>query len=252
MTCKLCVAACPTGAISPKGVFNFSACYTHNYREFMGGFTDWVETVASSGSARNYRKKVTDQETASIWQSLAYGPNYKAAYCIAVCPAGDEVSAPFHEDRASFVKEIVKPLQEKQETVYVVAGSDAEAYAQKRFPHKIVKRVSNGLRPVTAAGFLRALPHVFQPGASKGLEAVYHFTFTGRESLHATVVIRDQKIQVLNGHQETPDLRVIADSESWVAFIRKDKNLLELLLIRKIRIQGAVRLLKAFARCFPA
>ena len=53
LECKLCVAACPTGAISPDGHFNFAACYTHNYREFMGGFGDWVETVAESGSARD-------------------------------------------------------------------------------------------------------------------------------------------------------------------------------------------------------
>ena len=45
LSCKLCVAACPTGAISPDGAFNFQACYTHNYREFMGGFGDWVETI---------------------------------------------------------------------------------------------------------------------------------------------------------------------------------------------------------------
>ena len=34
------MAACPVGAIAPNGDFNFSACYTHNYREFMGGFTE--------------------------------------------------------------------------------------------------------------------------------------------------------------------------------------------------------------------
>jgi epoxyqueuosine reductase QueG len=45
LECKLCVAACPTGAILPNGDFNFSACYTHTYREFMGGFGDWVETI---------------------------------------------------------------------------------------------------------------------------------------------------------------------------------------------------------------
>ena len=38
--CKLCVAACPVGAIAPDGQFDFAACYTHNYREFMGGFGD--------------------------------------------------------------------------------------------------------------------------------------------------------------------------------------------------------------------
>jgi len=33
LECKLCVAACPTSAIAPDGRFDFSACYTHNYRE---------------------------------------------------------------------------------------------------------------------------------------------------------------------------------------------------------------------------
>jgi epoxyqueuosine reductase QueG len=50
LTCKLCVAACPTGAIASDGHFDFSACYTHNYREFMGGFVNWTHTVAASGS----------------------------------------------------------------------------------------------------------------------------------------------------------------------------------------------------------
>src|SRR5436305_15175826 len=42
LECKLCVAACPVGAISAEGGFIFSAWYTYNYWEFMGGFTDWV------------------------------------------------------------------------------------------------------------------------------------------------------------------------------------------------------------------
>ena len=65
LECKLCVAACPVGAISPKGDFDFSACYTHNYREFMGGFTDWAEQVADSKSRLDYRNRVTDAESAS-------------------------------------------------------------------------------------------------------------------------------------------------------------------------------------------
>src|SRR5213083_2551895 len=121
--CRLCVAACPVGAISNEGDFNFSACYTHNYREFMGGFTDWVEQVADSGDAREYRGRVSDAESASMWQSLSFGANYKAAYCLAVCPAGEDVIAPFLNDRKEFLKDVVKPLQEKKETIYVVPGS---------------------------------------------------------------------------------------------------------------------------------
>src|SRR2546422_230208 len=84
LECKLCVAACPVGAIGADGAFNFSACYTHNYREFMGGFTDWVEQIAESKDALDYREKVSDPESASMWQSLSFGGNYKAAYCLVV------------------------------------------------------------------------------------------------------------------------------------------------------------------------
>ena len=71
LECKLCVAACPVGAIGPDGSFNFSSCFTHNYREFMGGFTDWVEQVADARDAIDYRRRISDPETASMWQSLS-------------------------------------------------------------------------------------------------------------------------------------------------------------------------------------
>src|SRR5262245_18401786 len=91
LECSLCVAACPVGAISHQGDFNFSACITHNYREFMGGFNDWVEQVVDSRSVPDYRSRINDAETASLWQSLSFGANYKSAYCMAVCPAGEDV-----------------------------------------------------------------------------------------------------------------------------------------------------------------
>jgi Fe-S-cluster-containing hydrogenase component 2 len=155
LECKLCVAACPVGAISPEGDFNFSACYTHNYREFMGGFTDWVEQVADSKNARDYRRRVSDAESASMWQSLSYGANYKSAYCLAVCPAGEDVIGPFLADRKTHLKEIVRPLQEKEETIYVTKNSDAEDHVAKRFPHKKIKHVGNSLRPNTIEVFLK-------------------------------------------------------------------------------------------------
>lgn len=139
LECKLCVAACPTGAIGSDGSFNFSACYTHNYREFMGGFNDWVEKIADSKDALDYRKKVSAAESVSMWQSLSFGANYKAAYCMAVCPAGEDVISPFLTDRKQYLENIVRPLQNKPETVYVVPKSDAESYVVRRFPHKETK-----------------------------------------------------------------------------------------------------------------
>src|SRR5215470_9930356 len=252
LECKLCVAACPVGAISPEGEFNFSACYTHNYREFMGGFTDWVGQVADSSSARDYRSRVSDAESASMWQSLSYGANYKAAYCLAVCPAGEEVIGPYLTDKAGHLRETVRPLQEKQETVYVVAGSDAEDHVARRFPLKTIKRVGNGLRPRSIQRFLSGLPLTFQPGKASKLNAVYHFTFTGKEPKEATVTIRDGTLQVQEGHQGKADLGVTADSETWLGFLAKERSLLWALLRRRIRIKGSPKLLVAFGKCFPS
>lgn len=252
LECKLCVAACPVGAIAADGHFDLAACYTHNYREFMGGFGDWVETVAASGSARRYRERVSASETNSMWQSLAYGPNYKAAYCLAVCPAGDDVISPFLEDRPAFLERVVDPLRRKEETVYVVAGSDAEAHVQRRFPHKHPKRVHSGLRPRSIQTFLATLPALFQRGRARDLDATLHFRFVGDERLDATVVIRDAAIAVERGLAGAPDLTVTADSRTWLRFLAGDANLLWSLLRRKIRLAGSLRLLRAFGRCFPS
>ena len=252
LSCKLCVAACPVGAISPDGKFDLASCYTHNYREFMGGFGDWVEQVADARNGIDLRKKSTRQETVSVWQSLAFGPNYKAAYCLSVCPAGEDVIGPFQADRKEFLDEIVKPLLEKEETIYVVPKSDAEDHVKKRFPHKKVKQVRGSLLPRTIKGFLSGMPHTFQRGQSAGLNAVYHLTFTGKEPRVATVVIKDKTIRVADGHEGTADLRLTADSETWLGFLAKERSLLWAFLRRKIRIKGSPMLLGALGKCFPS
>jgi ferredoxin len=252
LECKLCVSACPVGAIGTDGAFNFGACITHNYREFLGGFTDWVGDIADSKNAQDYRKKVTDSESVSMWQSLSFGANYKAAYCMAVCPAGEDVIRPFLEDRKGYLKEVVKPLQDKEETVYVVPGSDAEAHVARRFPHKKHKPVSNGLRVRSIQGFLAGLPLTFQRNQSEGLDATYHFTFIGEEECKATVVIRNKTLGVHDGHTGTGNIHVTADSRTWLGFLAKEKSIVWALLSRRIRIKGPPRLLLAFGRCFPS
>lgn len=253
LECKLCVAACPVGAIGSNGAFNFSACYTHNYREFIGGFTNWVEQIADSKNATDYRRRVADSESASMWQSLSFGANYKSAYCMAVCPAGDDVIAPFLTDRPQYLRDVVRPLQDKDETVYVVRGSDAEEYVARRFPNKQTKRVGNSLNRVRSIpAFLNGLPLAFQPNHANGLDVTYHFTFTGTEELRATIIISDQTLKVKEGHVGDADLQVTADSSTWLGFVAKERNLVWALLRRKIRIKGSPRLLLAFGECFPS
>jgi ferredoxin len=251
LTCKLCVAACPVGAIEPDGTFRFSACYDHNYREFMTGFGDFVEHITEAEDRFDLRDRVTIGETASMWQSLAYGPNYKAAHCIAVCPAGEDVIGPFLASRAGFVRDVVRPLTERAEPVYVVAGSDAERHVQKRFPQKHVRHIRSGLRARSAAGLFRAMPLTFQRGPATGWSAAFHFDLAGPGATKATVRIADGTLQVLEGLQGTPDLLVRATASDWLAIVDGRLHPVKAVLTRRLRTRGDVRLLRRFAACFP-
>ncbi len=99
------------GSDRARRKLNFGACYTRNYREFMSGFGDFVETIADSRNAHDYRARVSLPETVSMWKSLSYGANYKAASCMSVCPAGEDVIGPFLESRGRFLTDVVKPLR---------------------------------------------------------------------------------------------------------------------------------------------
>ena len=171
---------------------------------------------------------------------------------MAACPAGEDVIGPFLADRKGFLKDVVNPLQDKKEPVYVIPGSDAESYVTKRFPHKRPRRVGVGRRPKSIRSFLSVLPHLFQRHASAGLDATYHFTFTGEEAAEATVVIRDRAIRVDPGHAGTPDLRITADSRTWLGFLARERSLVWAMLRRRIVLKGSPRLLLAFGRCFPS
>ena len=251
LDCRLCVAACPVGAISPDGHFNFANCATHNYREFMSGFSDWVEQVVESKDKFDYRTRMALSETASMWQSLSFGPNYKAAYCVAACPAGEDVILLFLRNKPGFIKEIVRPLQEKVEPVYVIKGSDAESHVKKRFPGKKAKAVRSGLRPRNAEAFIFALPLLFQPGQAKKIDARYRFIFSGTEQLQADIVIRNGKLLVNPPEKSSPDVTIRADAQTWLRFLAEEISMAWALVTFRIRISGKLWLMKDFQKCFP-
>ncbi len=250
--CRLCVKICPVGAVKPMNSFNFMSCYSHNYHERLGGFQNWVENLVASKDPADYRRRVSDDETISMWQHLAIGAQTCCDRCMAVCPAGKTAIGEFLEDRRGFIQRHLKPFKDLPETIYVVKGSDAERHVRSNFPSKRVKPISKGTRPLSAAGFLQSLPLVFQPGQSKGLDARYHFTFTGAENLEGTVVIANQTVTVQEGLIGMPNLHVTADSQIWIKFLAREVNLLKALLTRRIKMKGAPTLMKAFAKCFPS
>jgi epoxyqueuosine reductase QueG len=140
--CNLCVASCPVGAIRTDGSFDFGACYTHTYGQFVSNFADWISDIADSEDAEDYHRRVSPGETVSKWRR-----QYRSGYCVSVCPAGEDVIGPFLADRRKHLDQVVRPLQQKPEYVYVTRGSNAEAHARRRFPGKILRYTESGIRP---------------------------------------------------------------------------------------------------------
>ena len=240
------------GAIGAEGSFDFGACMNHNYKEFMGGFQSYVETIADANNGMASRKEVADSEHGSWWQSLSFGANYKAAYCLAVCPAGEDVIGPYLKDKGAFKHTTLKPLTDKVENIYVVKNSDAEDHVINRFPNKSIRHVAIAIRPSSVEKFLMGLPFVFNRHQADGIDAVYHFRFSGAEERVATITIRGKTLKVEDGLVGKADLTVNADARTWIGFLRKERNMVWALLTRKLRLKDDPRLLVKFGKCFPA
>ena len=84
---------------------------------------------------------MNEGETLAVWQSLTYGGGYRCGYCMSVCPAGLDLIGPYLEAPRDYLKDVVKPLQERKENVYVLPGSEAGISMKNRFPNKTARPV---------------------------------------------------------------------------------------------------------------
>ena len=74
---------------------------------------------------------------------------------------------------------------------------------------------------------------------------------SGKEQKEATVTIRDGTLQVQDGHQGEADLRVTADSETWLGFLAKERSLLWALLRRQNPHQGVAEAAGGLRQVLP-
>jgi ferredoxin len=247
--CKSCVRACPTGAIGETGAFNFINCMTHNYRYRLGGFVDWVESIADG--RKTYRRRFSDAETVSMWQSLSYGANYTCCNCMGACPAGTDYLEEYQTDPHRYEREVVEDLLHRGGGVFVLPGSDAEARASALFPAERVRRVRSGVRPRSARAFLASLPLVFQPGQAKDVHASYHFIFSGADPLAGTVRIDGAKLTVVDGAEGQADLTISARGDDWLAILAGDLHPVWAVMTGRLKLKGDRKKLRDFQRCFP-
>ncbi|HEX6388334.1 MAG TPA: hypothetical protein VFZ89_02780, partial [Solirubrobacteraceae bacterium] len=94
-----------------------------------------------SEDADDYARRFTDAESSAMWQTLAYKPTVRCAYCVGVCPAGEDVVGLFTHDREKHLDRTIRRYQGRPEPVYVTPGSPAEDHVLRNFPAKRPRRV---------------------------------------------------------------------------------------------------------------
>jgi len=209
--CNLCVAACPVGAVRTNDHFDFFACLNHNYREFLFGFEDWVHTIAEADSPAAYSSKFDSNETRSMWQSLGFGPNYKAAFCQAVCPAGDDIIGPYMADKAAWRREVALPLMHKREDVYVQSGTRAEKVALRQ-KNKRVRYIDYRVGVSSPANFVLGLKHRFDPDRAQDVSVSVAFTFPDGTSRAAVVADGELTIHDVEPRTRNATIRFTGDN----------------------------------------
>ena len=133
LECKLCVAACPVGAITPDGDFDFSPA-----RRTTTG-SSWAASPTGcrqSPTARTPPTTVAGQrfgDRVDVAEPVVQA-ELQGGVLPGVCPAGEDVIGPYLDDRKGFMDLVLKPLQDKRETLYVLPDSEAKAHAEKRYP----------------------------------------------------------------------------------------------------------------------
>ena len=130
----------------------------------------------------------------------------------------------------------------------MIANTGAEETAKKN-PAKEIRYVNSTLRPTSIASFLVGVKLAFVPHRAKGLSLNLHFEFTGKESVKATINISDCKVDVQDGFVGEPDLRVFADSETWVKMLNEEISLPKALITRKLKLRGNPARMKEFKSC---
>jgi alkyl sulfatase BDS1-like metallo-beta-lactamase superfamily hydrolase len=220
----------------------------HNYHELFGGFQEWIEEIVSSRDVRSYRRKFRDSETGSKWQSLTCGHAYRCSYCMAVCPAGEETAKTFQSDKKGYIEKYVKSLRRKAEPVYVISETRAEKIA-KANNSKDVRYVRNTIRPTSVKTFLSGAGLLFNPEKAQGLSLTLHFEFSGKEQRNATINIANGKLEVREEMSGNADLRIRADSETWVNIVNEEVSPIKALLTGNLKLKGNPAHLNKFKSC---
>jgi len=223
--------------------------------------------MVSSKDMTEYLIRYSDSETMSMWQSLAYKPNIKCTYCMAVCPAGEDVLDNYTSNKKQYIQEVLNPLKNRNELVYVLPESKAETIV-KRNPNKEIRYVGNFARTFTEDATkevetetktqdqischdaVASMVHAFQPEIAGDLTADIQFRVSGSEPGTYYLHIEKGQCTFHEGEADNPALVILTPDEVWIAIVRGEIDGPVAFMQGKFKYEGDMGLLMKVPKMF--
>ncbi|MFC1919533.1 4Fe-4S double cluster binding domain-containing protein [Chloroflexota bacterium] len=86
--CRLCVKACPAGALKGEGQIDRRLCGENLFASGLRAFTRLLVAVATAESKEKAKEVVYSQRAREVWQALETGSYYSCWACQNACPVG--------------------------------------------------------------------------------------------------------------------------------------------------------------------
>jgi putative sterol carrier protein len=102
----------------------------------------------------------------------------------------------------------------------------------------------------TIESLLAMLPRQFQPDQAEGVDTVIQLNVTGSQAGQWTVVIKDGKLDVVQGTHPAPQLSVTADTVDILAVANGELDPMNAFMQGKVQVSGDVTKAMSLVRLF--
>jgi putative sterol carrier protein len=104
--------------------------------------------------------------------------------------------------------------------------------------------------PLTVAQLMEKMPGAFMPEKAAGLDAVIQFKFIGAEPGDWYAVVKDGKVEVLQGTHATPKMTLTADSSDYVKIFTGELDGMQAFMAGKLKLAGDLNLAMKLTQMF--
>lgn len=103
----------------------------------------------------------------------------------------------------------------------------------------------------TAKEAIEKMPVVFDAGAAKGLDYVYHITITGDGGGTWTLSVKDGACALQEGKHGAPTVALTMSDTTWLAIVNKKMNAMQAGMTGRVKTMGNMMAAQKIPTIFP-